>query len=180
MADVLLLRRSMESHAKVAGHPIHPMLVMFPLGLWPSAVVFELIGRASGAPIWATMAYYMIAAGILGAIAAAIPGLVDALAIPRGTRAKRIAVLHGVGNVIVLVAFVASWWLRRGIPENPPISATLLAIAGVLLAAVTGWLGGELVDRLGVGVDDAAGLDAPSSLQGPHGSHPPHAPSAVR
>lgn len=166
----------MESSAKIAGHPIHPVLVMFPLGLWPVAVIFEIVGLVTGATIWTTMAYYMIGAGVLGAIAAAIPGTIDWLAIPPRTRAKRIGLLHAIGNVVVLGAFVASWWLRREAVEAPPISATLLAIAGALLGFVTGWLGGELVDRLGVGVDDGANLDAPSSLtrdQTTEGRHRP-------
>lgn len=165
----------MESHAKAAGHPIHQMLVMFPLGLLPTAVIFELIGFAVDDPIWPTMAHYMIAAGILTGLVAAVPGLVDWLAIPRGTRAKRIGLLHAGGNVVVLLLFVASWYLRRGTIADPPALATALAIVGVALAGVTGWLGGELVDRLGVGVDDHAHLDAPSSLTHAHASATTHA-----
>src|SRR3954453_12200359 len=81
-----------------------------------------------------------------------------------GTRAKAIGLWHGVGNVVVVVLFAASWSLRRGTPNAPGTLALALAFAGVGLALVTGWLGGELVDRLGVGVDDGAHLDSPSSL----------------
>jgi uncharacterized membrane protein len=154
----------MESKVKVAGHPVHPMLIVFPLGLLATAVVFDVIGMITDATHWTQMAYYLIGAGLIGGIAAAVPGWVDWAAIPTGTRAKRVGLLHGVGNVIVLALFIVSWLLRRPNPAVPPTEAVAAAIAGVVLAVVTGWLGGELVDRLGVGVDDGANLNAPSSL----------------
>jgi uncharacterized membrane protein len=154
----------MESRAKFAGHPIHPMLIVFPLGLLTTAVILDIAYLATDAGLWALMAYYLIAGGVLGGLAAAIPGWIDWLAIPRGTRARRIGLIHGVGNVVVLVLFMLSWLFRRENPAAPPTEAVVAALVGVGLAAVTGWLGGELVDRLGVGVDDGAHLDAPSSL----------------
>jgi uncharacterized membrane protein len=154
----------MESRVKLAGHPVHPMLIVFPLGLLTTAVVFDIIYLASNATHWTLASYYMIAAGVIGGLAAAVPGAVDWWAIPRGTRAKRIGLLHGVGNVIVLALFILSWLLRRQDPAAPPTGAIVAGLLGVVLAAFTGWLGGELVDRLGVGVDVGAHLDAPSSL----------------
>jgi len=106
----------------------------------------------------------MIAAGIIGGLLSAVFGLVDWLAIPSGTRAKRIGLWPGGGNVIVTVLFIVSWFLRRPAPENPGVSAFVLSFIAVALALVT--LGGELVDRLGVGVDNGAHLNAPSSLSG--------------
>jgi uncharacterized membrane protein len=128
----------MESRVKIAGHPLHQMLIVFPLGL--------------------------LAAGVLMGLLAAAPGWVDWAAIPTGTRAKRVGLMHGVGNVIVLGLFLLSWVLRRHAPEAPPTEAIVAGLAGAVLALGTAWLGGELVDRLGVGVDDGAHLDAPSSL----------------
>jgi uncharacterized membrane protein len=93
-------------------------------------------------------------------------GLVDWLAIPRRTRARSIGAIHGIGNVIVTGLFLLSWLLRRGDPLHPGTGPVVLSLIGVLLALVTGWLGGELVDRLAVGVDEGAHLDAPSSLSG--------------
>jgi uncharacterized membrane protein len=154
----------MESRAKVAGHPVHPMLIVFPLGLLATAVVFDVIYLVTDAAHWTEMAFYMIGAGILGGIAAAVPGWIDWLAIPSGTRAKRIGLLHGVGNVVVLGLFILSWLLRQDQVAAPPTEAIVAALGGAGLAAITGWLGGELVGRLGVGVDDGAHLDAPSSL----------------
>jgi uncharacterized membrane protein len=156
----------MESRAKLAGHPIHPMLIVFPLGLLATAVIFDVIALVGGNRDWYGISFWMIAAGIIGGLASAVFGLIDWLAIPDGTRAKRIGLWHGIGNVVVVLMFAASWWLRRPDPSNPSGPAVGLGIVAVVLALVTGWLGGELVDRLGVGVDDGANLDAPSSLSG--------------
>ena len=160
----------MESKAKLFGHPIHQMLVVFPLGLLATAVIFDLIWLGTGAPQWSTAAFYMIGAGIIGGLAAALFGLIDWVAIPSGTRAKAIGAWHGIGNVIVVLLFAGSLALRWNAPEIPTNSALTLSFIGVLLALVTGWLGGELVDRLGVGIDEGANLNAPSSLS----SHRPH------
>jgi uncharacterized membrane protein len=154
----------MESRVKFAGHPVHPMLVVFPLGLLATAVIFDIIYLVSSNPQWTLVAYYMIGAGVVGGLAAAVFGWLDWVAIPGGTRAKRIGLWHGVGNVIVLALFILSWVLRRENPEVPPTGAIVAALTGVVLAAITAWLGGELVDRLGVGVDEGAHLDSPSSL----------------
>jgi uncharacterized membrane protein len=157
----------MESRAKLLGHPVHQILIVFPLGLLATAVIFDIIAFIAGNPRWHDVAYWMIGAGVIGGLIAAVFGAIDYFGIPRGTRASRIGALHGVGNVIVVALFAVSWWLRRAAPPDPGVAAYVLSFAGFALAGVTGWLGGELVDRLGVGVDDGAYLDAPSSLSGP-------------
>ena len=154
----------MESKAKLLGHAIHPIMIVFPLGLLSTAVIFDIIFRIWGNQTFATVAYYMIAAGIIGGFLAAIFGLIDWLAIPSATRAKSVGIYHAVGNVIALLFFIGSWWLRRDAPARPETLATVLSLAGLGFALVGGWLGGELVERLGVGIDDGANLDAPSSL----------------
>jgi uncharacterized membrane protein len=154
----------MESRAKVAGHPLHQMLIVFPLGLLATAVVFDVIFLVTDDPTWAQASFYMIGAGVIAGLIAAVPGTIDWLAIPRGTRAKRIGLIHGVGNVVVVALFALSWFLRRDNPTLPPTEAVVAGLIGAGISVVTGWLGGELVDRLGVGVDDGAHLDAPSSL----------------
>lgn len=157
----------MESRAKLLGHPIHQMLIVFPLGVLAMSLVFDVIGGLAGWPKLHEAAFYMIAAGIISGLLAAVFGLIDFLAIPTGTRAKRIGAVHGSGNVVVLAIFAAGWLLRRENPAQPEVLAVILSAAAAGLAAITGWLGGELVGRLGVGVDDGAHLDAPSSLSGP-------------
>lgn len=156
----------MESHAKLLGHPVHQMLVVFPLGLLGMAVVFDVIRLVNGSDALGIAAHYMIIAGVVSGLAAAVFGFVDWRAIPAGTRAKSVGTRHGIGNVVVVALFAASWWLRLVDPANPPMLAFVLALVGAALSLGTAWLGGELVDRLGVGVDDGAHLDAPSSLSG--------------
>ena len=154
----------MESRAKLLGHPIHQMLIVFPLGLLAMAVVFDLLAIGQSQGYWSEIAYWMIAAGVVTGLLAAPFGTIDWLAIPSGTRAKRIGGVHGIGNVLVVVLFAVSWLMRGDAPTTPGGVALTLSFAGACLALFTGWLGGELVDRLGVGVDDGAHLDAPSSL----------------
>jgi len=157
----------MESRAKLLGHPIHPMVVVLPLGLFIAAVVFDVTYLWRGEATFATVAYWNIAAGVVTGLLAALFGLIDWLAIPWGTRAKRIGLLHGGLNLAVVVVFASVWSLRYSAGEVFPTTALVgLEVVALLTGAVAGWLGGELVDRLGVGVDEGANLDAPSSLSG--------------
>ncbi|MDQ2673620.1 MAG: DUF2231 domain-containing protein [Chloroflexota bacterium] len=157
----------MESKVKLFGHPIHPMLIVLPLGLLSAAVVFDVVYLLTDEAAFSIVAYWNIAAGIVGGLLAAVFGAWDWAHIPKDTRAKRIGLMHGGGNVVVVALFAISWLIRGGAADYEPSGlAYALSFAGLGLAAVTGWLGGELVDRLGVGVDDGAHLDAPSSLSG--------------
>jgi uncharacterized membrane protein len=156
----------MESRAKLFGHPVHPILIVFPLGLLATSVIFDVIYLVTGHAYLSEVAYWIIVAGILGGVVAAPFGLIDWLAIPGGTRARRIGALHGMGNVVVLLLFALSWYMRASAAMAPGTFAYVGAFLGAGLALLTGWLGGELVDRLGVGVDSGAHLDAPSSLSG--------------
>jgi uncharacterized membrane protein len=157
----------MESKVKALGHPIHPMLVVLPLGLFIGAVVFDALYMWRGSPTFAMVGYWNIAGGIVGGLLAAVFGLIDWLAIPGGTRAKKIGLLHGGTNVVVVALFAFVWFTRRSAPDLAPgASVFFLEVMALLLGSVGGWLGGELVDRLAVGIDDGANLDAPSSLSG--------------
>ncbi len=155
----------METRIKVLGHPVHPMLIVLPLGLLATAAVFDVLYVVTGNPDLATFAYWAVLVGVIGGLLAAIFGLIDWLAIPKGTRARSVGALHGAGNVVVVALFGLSWLARGGSgPYLPDTLPMLLALAGVAIALVTAWLGGELVYRLRVAVDDDAGLDASSSL----------------
>jgi uncharacterized membrane protein len=158
---------NMESKAKLFGHPIHQMLIPFPLGLLSTAAIFDVIYLITDNSVWVTTSFFLILAGVIGGLAAAVFGAVDFFAIPNGTRARRIGRVHGIGNVVLVTLFAGSWWLRLVNREDPGILAIALSLIGAGLGLITGWLGGELVDRLGVGVDDGANLNAPSSLSGP-------------
>ena len=149
---------------KIVGHPVHPMLIVFPLGLLATAVIFDIITLSTSDGKWSTMAWYMIAAGIIGGLLAAVFGLADWIGIPSNTRAKAIGLWHGGLNVLVVLLFAVSWLLRRPEPASPSSLALALSFTAVVIAMVAGWFGGELVDRLGVGVDEGANLNAPSSL----------------
>lgn len=154
----------MESRAKLFGHAIHPILIVFPLGLLATGVIFDVIHLIWGNPTFATVAYWMFAAGIIGGLIAAPFGWIDWFSIPKGTRAKRIGLMHGAANMTAVLFFIGSWYLRMDTPSRPETLASILSFIGAGLAMFGGWLGGELVERLGVGVDNNANLDAPSSL----------------
>jgi uncharacterized membrane protein len=165
----------MESRVKLLGHPVHPMLVVFPLGLFITAAVFDVVHLTTGAPHWQDVVFWSITAGLVGGAGAALTGAIEWRAIPPRTRAKRVAIWHGFGNLIVMLLFLVRWFLGLEPPATPSPIATALSVLGAALLLVTAWLGGELVDRLGVGVDDGAHLDAPSSL----GRRPLGAPTAT-
>jgi len=156
----------MESHSKIFGHPAHTILVAFPLGLLSTAVIFDTLHLLTKNPKQGEQGLALTGAGIIGGLVAAPFGTWDWLFIPKGTRARAVGRVHGLGNVAVLGLFGASWALREAAPPKPGGLPFLLSLLGFGLVGVTGWLGGEMVDRLGVGVDDGANLDAPSSLSG--------------
>jgi uncharacterized membrane protein len=155
----------MESRVKLAGHPVHPMLIVLPLGLLAVGVLFDIVYFATNDATFAEIAFWNITVGIIGGLLAAVFGLIDWLAIPQDTRAKRIGLWHGLGNFTIVVVFIVSWLLR--LPRHayaPDVLPLALGIVAVGAALVTAWLGGELVYRLRVAVDDDAGLNASNSL----------------
>ena len=155
----------MEARARLFGHPVHQMLIVLPLGLLTGVVIFDLIYLLTRGEQWPVVAYWLIPAAVLSGLLAALFGFADWTKIPGGTRAKRVGAVHGIGNVIVVTLFALSWVMRDP-ATGPGGLQLLLSFAGGALSLLTGWLGGEMVGRLGVGVDDGANLDAPSSLSG--------------
>jgi uncharacterized membrane protein len=154
----------MESKAKVMGHPIHPILVPFPLGLLTTSVIFDIVHLLTGGARWAESSFWMIAVGVLGGLLAAVFGLIDWLAIPSGTRAKAVGLGHGLSNVLMVALFAVGWLLRTGAPGDPGVLPILLSFLGVGLASLGGYLGGELVFRLGIGVAEGASPNGPGSV----------------
>jgi len=144
----------MKSKARIGGHPIHPMLIPFPLALWATSFVVDVLFYFLRHPTLLVIAKFMIAAGCLGAIAAAIPGFIDWLAIKNG-QTKRVANWHARLNVAALVIFAISFFLRLGsyseLVGRRLTLPFLLSLAGVILILISGWLGGELVFRYGIG-----------------------------
>lgn len=163
----------MESKAKLFGHAIHPILIPFPLGLLTTSVGFDVVYLLTGNGKWSEIAFWMIAAGVVGGLVAAVFGAIDFSRVPDGTRAHSIGVWHAVLSGSMVVLFAVSWWLRAGEPTEPGAVPIVLSVSGVVLAGLTGWLGGELVERLGVGVYEGAHLNSPNSLSGRPASEDP-------
>ena len=155
----------MRSRARIGGHSIHPMLVVFPLGLLATAVIFDILYLITDRTGYQIAAAYTIAAGVIGGVIAALFGLADLSGVPSGSRAKRVGAAHGGLNLLALALFAASWLFRVGAGNWKPSTAALIcSFAGIVVAAVAGWLGGELVERYGVSVRDNANVDAPGAV----------------
>jgi uncharacterized membrane protein len=145
----------MASKASIAGHPVHPMLVAFPIGLWTTSFVIDVIFYFIRNPSLPLISKLMLAAGLLGAVAAAVPGIIDWLSI-KNPPVKKIADWHARLNIIAVIVFAASLYFRMRIGAHwlnwnmrVPV---LLSALGVLLIGISGWLGGALTFEHGVGV----------------------------
>ena len=142
----------MRTPASIAGHPIHPMLVPIAIGGFVLSLAFDLICMAKGnvAP-WPTLALYTMCGGILGALLAAVPGLVDLLSLPPGP-VKKTALTHMGINLTVVALYIVNFCLRYNDPQNLKIPL-VLSFVGIGLLLVSGWLGGKMVFEAGVGVN---------------------------
>jgi uncharacterized membrane protein len=151
----------MASPAQVARHPIHPMLIVFPIGLWVFAFICYTVFMLGGGDVWRTVALYAMAGGIIGAALAAIPGMIDLLSM-QPTRTRTIGIWHMILNISVLTLFAVSFGLQIAAVATNAVSYALALIA-VLLLLVSGWLGGEMVYVHGSGTqqcDEAHGFRA--------------------
>jgi uncharacterized membrane protein len=158
----------MRTPANIAGHPIHPMLVTIPIGLWIFSLVIDLVALRSADPqTWEQVAFYALVGGVIGALAAAIPGLIDLLSL-KDREIKQTALFHMGINLTVVVLYLINAWLRRGSEAagGTPLALSIIAIA---LLVVSGWLGGKMVYLSGVGVSAE-----PESLRGTEANPPEH------
>jgi len=153
-----------ESKAKIFGHAIHPIMIVFPLGLLGTAAIFDALYLFTLNRTLPVASFWMLVAGLIGGIIAALFGFIDWLNIPSSTRAKSVGLYHAIVMDIALLLFAVGLYLRWSTPDTPPMIASVCAFAGLAFALVGGWFGGELVERLGVGVSPEANLNAPSSL----------------
>ncbi|MEO7207587.1 MAG: DUF2231 domain-containing protein, partial [Steroidobacteraceae bacterium] len=135
----------MQSPASIAKHPIHPMLVVFPIGLWIFSLACDLIGLNVATPgVWFTVALYTMVGGLIGALAAAVPGLIDLLYYKGGAPpVKKIALVHMTINLTAVVLYAVNIWLRTSSQGNMN-TPVLLSVVGVCMIAVSGWLGGQM------------------------------------
>ena len=141
----------MRTPANIARHPIHPMLVPLPIGLWVFSFACDLIyAFGSHNAVWKTVALYTMVGGIIGALLAAVPGLIDLLSI-ENAKSKSIGIWHMVINLVAVALYCVNFWLRLNRPpgDNLPI---LLSVIGIVFITISGWLGGELVYVRGVAV----------------------------
>lgn len=144
----------MRTPASIFKHPIHPMLIVFPIGLWIFSLACDLI-RLAGASsdAWATVAFYSMVGGLIGALCAAVPGFIDLLYYKGGAPpVKKIALTHMAINLTAVVLYAINIGLRANGAAGMGIPV-LLSIIGVALIFVSGWLGGQMVHVYGVGVE---------------------------
>jgi uncharacterized membrane protein len=152
----------MSTPASVARHPIHPMLVAIPIGLWVFSVAADLIYHLGwGRAAWNDVAFYAIGGGIVGALLAAVPGFIDFLDIT-DARVRTIGVYHMVANLMAVVVFAISFWLRW--TNTMGLLPVGVSVAGLVILGVGGWLGGELV------FVHSMGVKPPRPATGEHGS----------
>ena len=154
----------MASPASLGRHPIHPMLIPFPLALWFFSLIADVIYLWRGNPVWRDwIAFYALLGGIIGGVLAAVPGFVDWLSL-EDREVVRIANWHARLNVIALLIFVASFYLRTesgaGLVGGSYTIPFVLSVVGVILITISGWLGGEMVFKHGVAVDGGTGAGA--------------------
>src|SRR4249919_1370636 len=148
----------MRTPASIFKHPIHPMLVVFPIGLWIFSLACDLIRVAGGtASAWPTVAFYTMVGGLIGALVAAVPGFIDLLFYKGGAPpVMKIALTHMGINLTAVVLYAINIWLRSSGPSDIGAAMgvpVLLSIVGVALLFVSGWLGGQMVHVHGVGVE---------------------------
>jgi uncharacterized membrane protein len=149
----------MSTPASIAKHPIHPMLIVFPIGLWVFSFVADLVWLLGGAAVWQDLAFYTMAGGVVGALMAAVPGIADFLSIT-DPQVRMVGWAHMLINLSVVALYAVNLWLRTWTPPLALLPVVLSGIAVVLLA-ISGWLGGELVYVHGMGVEAPRPAEAP-------------------
>jgi uncharacterized membrane protein len=145
----------MKSKAAIGNHPIHPMLIPIPIGAFVLALIGDLATTATGNIFWYDFAYYCIGIGVISGLLAAVFGLVDYLGVEMTARARRMATIHMLLNVVAVVLYAVNFFLRR---DNAAFQTArwtgvmILEVATLLGLAVSGWIGGQLAYIHHVGV----------------------------
>ena len=117
------------STASYKGHPLHPILIPLPIGLWIFSLVSDLIFKFGfGSSVWNEVAFYTLAGGIVGALIAALPGFVDLIGITN-PKTKSIAIWHMLLNLLAVAVFAVDFWLRFPLQRKsriilPPMAGT--------------------------------------------------------
>ena len=143
----------MGSPASIRNHPIHPMLVAFPIALWIFSLICDFIYHTGSYNVfWKGVAFYTMVAGVVGALLAAVPGFIDYLSL-RDRRVKRIATTHMTLNLIVVALFLFNLGIRYNASPDNEFFGVVLSVIAIAILAVSGWLGGSLVYVHGVAVE---------------------------
>ena len=144
----------MRSSLHVKGHPVHPMLIPFPIAFLTGALASDIVGLAIADSGWAIIASRLAIAGIVMALVAAIPGLIDYItAVPPSSTGKNRATKHMLLNITVVVLFFIANELRTPVNMMPGTPTLVLEVIGFCLLAMAGWMGGTLAYRNQIGVD---------------------------
>jgi uncharacterized membrane protein len=139
----------MTTRVSIAGHPIHPMLVTVPIGLWVFSLICDFAYLGTDDARWAVTAYFTLAGGVVGALVAAVPGLIDLLGL-HDSRAVRIGTYHLVLNLAIVAVQAVNFWLRMQDGGYPDVLPRAMSIVAVIVLVISGWLGGQLVHVFGV------------------------------
>jgi len=141
----------MKSTAQFKGHPIHPILVAFPIAFFTATFVFDVVGWIFN-PFYFTLAYYIGIAGVITGLLAAIPGIIDYFfTVPPDSSAKKRGAKHGLLNVTNVIIFLLVWVYRRQ-PDPEPMIIIAAEAIGFILLLIAGWMGGVLVYTNQIGV----------------------------
>jgi uncharacterized membrane protein len=151
----------MESNVKLANHPLHPILVVFPIALFILSFIFDVVHYSTDNGLWATLSFWNMVAGIVGGLAAAVPGLIDYLKLDLTPQARQTATVHLTLNLLIVGAYIVNAFLRYEAVDTAmvrdatvPTVPFILSIFGVVVLCISGWLGGQLVYRHHVGVHE--------------------------
>jgi uncharacterized membrane protein len=146
----------MYTKARIASHPIHPMLVAFPIALYTATVVALIVHASTTDPFWYRAAMYTCIAGVVMAVITAVPGLVDLITLPAHSKARETGLRHAAFNVLALLFFAATgaviygnWSREKILADAAPLTLGILGLASTLAA---GWYGWTLVQTHHVGV----------------------------
>jgi nitrite reductase/ring-hydroxylating ferredoxin subunit/uncharacterized membrane protein len=143
----------MKSTAHIKGHPIHPILVTFPIAFFIATFLFDILALSANRTDFAFVAYCAQIAGVVSALLAAVPGILDYFfTVPPKSSGKKRAAQHGLLNTLNLVIFFAAWLLKKD-PYLPTMPILLMEGLGVVILGIAGWMGGTLVYRNQIGVD---------------------------
>jgi uncharacterized membrane protein len=143
----------MRTPTTLRGHPLHPILVAIPIGLFVFSVIADIIYLSGlGGSHWQSIAYFDLAGGLIAALVSAVPGLIDLLAVSE-PRLRKIGLTHMCIMLLTVAIFAVDFWMRRS--RNYAYSATfIVSIIGLLVLLIGGWLGAKLVHVFGMTVEE--------------------------